>query len=152
MYSKDYGEFGIEERWELQRNCDLALSTQTSLHEAETLQTAEYMIAEGHDMNLQTIESLSTPLVAALKKGKLEIVQYLINLGCNTDICTIDGHSPLHIAVITNNEKSLRTLLNCTNVNRQPIDILGQTLLHNAVQYNHINTLLPLLLAYASND
>jgi ankyrin repeat protein len=110
------------------------------------------MIAQGHDMNLQTKESLSTPLVAALKKGKLEIVHYLISVGCNTDISTVEGDSPLHIAVITNNENALLALLNCSNVNRQPINHLGQTVLHNAVQYNHIRTLLPVLLGYATND
>jgi len=121
------------------------------LHEVTTSKEAQDLIDVGYDINQKTEVTLSTPLVAACKKGRVQVVEYLLEIGCDPNLSTMHGESPLHIAVIINSEQILLALLNRGAI-RNPTNHSGHTLLHACVQTHFVPNLLQLLLQHIDND
>jgi ankyrin repeat protein len=121
------------------------------LHEVTTSEEAQALINIGYDINQRTEVTLSTPLIAACKKGRIEVVKYLLQFGCDSNLATMYGESPLHIAVIINSEQILLALIKSGAITN-PINHSGQTLLLTCVQTHSEPNLLPLLLEYTHND
>jgi len=121
------------------------------LHEVTTSEEAQDLINVGYDFNQKTEVTLSTPLIAACKKGRVEVVKFLLKIGCDPNLATMHGESPLHIAVIMNSEQILLELINCGAITN-PINHSGQTLLLSCVKSHSEPNLLPLLLQYTHND
>ena len=116
------------------------------LHQALTRDKAQFLLEEeGYPINRQTKVTGSTALVQALKEGRDEVADYLLECKCDPNLATIHGDSPLHIAVSTNNKELVIKLIN-SKANPYTVNIYGQTILHKSVHSNHTNNLLPILL------
>jgi ankyrin repeat protein len=155
-YTYCTGDFMSNHDWQSQRISDLTISRETNipidLHEAQTPEDAQRLIHEGYDINQLTEFSQSTPLLAACKQGRVDVVHVLISKSmCDKDLANKYGERPLFIAVITNNKTILRALLN-SGANPYAVNNLFETLLHKSVQLNFTNNLLPILLEHIDNN
>jgi ankyrin repeat protein len=155
-YTYCTGDFMSNHDWQSQRVSDLTISRENNipidLHEAETAEEAERLIHQGYDINQLTVFSQSTPLLAACKQGRVDVVHVLISKSmCDKDFANKYGERPLFIAVITNNKTILRALLN-SGANPYALNNFLETLLHKSVQFNFTNNLLPILLEHIDNN
>ena len=155
-YTYCTGDFMSNHDWQSQRISDLTISREINipidLHEAETAEDAKRLIHQGYDINQLTAFSQSTPLLAACKQGRVDVVHVLISKSmCDKDFANRYGERPLFIAVITNNKTILRALLN-SGANPYALNNFLETLLHKSVQFNFTNNLLPILLEHIDNN
>jgi|GEM_PF-5844634 len=98
------------------------------------------LISEGANINEKINNIGDTPLCLAVREGKVEIAQLLIEKGASLEVRNLDGKTPLHLAV----EKSRKTMVELLLKNRASVDAkvdpksyseqTGYTSLHFAVQ------------------
>ena len=142
--------------WDAEHMNDVIASGENNspiqLHEAKTRDEAKHLIEqEGYPINHLTHVSQSTPLLAACKKSKNDVIQLLLELGCNVNLSNKYGDSPLHIVVSTNNEDALQELLK-KGANPNTTNDDEQTLLHISVGAMHTNNLLSRILDSIDNN
>jgi len=141
-----------QEQWHFDVDASGENNSPIELHQALTRDEAQYLIEkEGYDINKRTRVTMSTALLQALKTGRNDVAEYLLESKCNPDLPSKDGDSPLHIAVSTNNEELVRLLLKY-KANPYAVNTYGQSILHKSVQSNYANNLLPILLQYTQEN
>ncbi|KDO21274.1 TKL protein kinase [Saprolegnia parasitica CBS 223.65] len=63
------------------------------------LDTVDFLLSQGSDVNQRTAQSQGTPLHVAARKGHLAIVQRLLEYGADTSLRDKNGNTPLRIAL-----------------------------------------------------
>lgn len=61
--------------------------------------------------NVDGTSDYGTPLMAAVYKNEIEIVQYLLNSNANVNLADANGTTPLHYAIILRSEPIIRLLI-----------------------------------------
>jgi ankyrin repeat protein len=61
--------------------------------------------------NIDGTSGYGTPLMAAVYKNEIEIVQYLLKSNANVNLADANGTTPLHYAIILRNEPIIKLLM-----------------------------------------
>jgi len=89
------------------RPLDQAITNESSI------QIVKYLIMNGATVNY-TIKSLgqTTPLMLAIKKGNIQLIQLLINAGANTKALDLENQTALDYAIKTGNKEIINLFIN----------------------------------------
>ncbi|KAH6999962.1 ankyrin repeat-containing domain protein [Ilyonectria destructans] len=77
-------------------------------------------------------EKLTFPLLLAIEKGNVDIINQLINAGAKVDDQDIEGFSPLHVAAANKNPEVLRILIQDHHPSITPTLLNGSQPIHSA--------------------
>ncbi len=104
------------------------------------ISAARVLIERGLDVDIESSESLNTPLMNVAKRGTPEVAEFLIAAGADVNRANVAGTTPLYWAAKYNTAAMLDTLLDAgadptARVNEQSSD-LGFAPLDAARKYN----------------
>ena len=78
----------------------------------------------------------SGELCELAKRGSLDLLQLLLQCGCEANAADYDGRRPLHLAASEGNKQIVELLLR-EGANRETLDRWGNTALDDAVRQKH---------------
>lgn len=81
-----------------------------------------------------------TPLLAAARGNKLDIIRWLIDQGANINAKSASGDLAIHFAAQSNSSDALKFCVEILNQDLEVRDALGNTPLLSAVEYGSLNT------------
>uniref|UniRef100_A0A0R3RW21 Neurogenic locus Notch protein n=1 Tax=Elaeophora elaphi TaxID=1147741 RepID=A0A0R3RW21_9BILA len=84
---------------------------------------------------------LDQDLLEAVKRNDIQAVSFLVLNGADVNCSDLDNNTPLHHAVIVNNDQIIRLLLNTHRCNLRAVNVLGQTPLTLTVKFAHVSDL-----------
>lgn len=115
----------------------------------QSVEMVQKLFLNGANINKVNAFSLESPLHIAVTRGRLDLVNILLEYGA--DIGAVDqyGQSPLHLAVRTGHVNIVENLLQ-RGANIDAVDRNGATPLLLAVQHRYVN-LVSILLNYRAN-
>ena len=77
-------------------------------------------------------ENGQTVLLTACTFGHTETVEMLLSKNPDINVCDHQGNSPLHLLCMEGHENLVKTFLSRPEVNTQPVNKMGQSILHKA--------------------
>ncbi len=118
---------------------------QTSLHRADSLEVARYLLAQGVGVNVQDDEG-STPWMEAAKGRELELVKFYLEHGADTNLRDEKGRTLLHLAAASNDAETVKMVL-AAGLSASAQDDEGNTPLHSVAKGIEGGDVVALLLA-----
>lgn len=88
------------------------------------------------ELNLVDFEG-KTPLHIGASNGYVEVLQFLINLGCDPDLVDFNGWTAIHCATINGHLESVNFLLNSCTYAKYAVNKEGKTAFNIAVENGH---------------
>ncbi|KAL3328653.1 hypothetical protein AABB24_036007 [Solanum stoloniferum] len=90
------------------------------------------------DMDLNSIDSQGrTPLHIAAIHGHVEVIQFLVSVGSDTDMLDTQGWTPLHFAAHQGHVEAVGVLLNHSNFAKYVVTKQGKTAYELAIDKGH---------------
>mmetsp|Transcript_32360 Transcript_32360/g.50405 ORF Transcript_32360/g.50405 Transcript_32360/m.50405 type:complete len:334 (-) Transcript_32360:1069-2070(-) len=120
---------------------------QTALHWAETVETAQVLVAAGAKIGWKDPTG-DTPLHWAAEHGNIKVTDYLIAQGGNVNEINHRQETPLHAAAACGQWDVVRTLLE-HNADAKVANASGETAMHIAARTGDLNTVKALVKAGA---
>lgn len=101
----------------------------TPLQRAATPEIVDLLVSGGADLHL--VNEHGNAVLCAIREGRREVAEHLIELGASIDAVNELGHTCLHLAVLAGDPALLRWVLGLVS-NVDPVDEMGFTPLHLA--------------------
>ena len=95
------------------------------------LSISQLLLENGADINIENKEDGQFPIMAAVSKGHVQVLEFLYKSGANIDCLNSSGQSLLHLAVLKSKMDCLNYLLK-QGINMEAVDREGRTALHLA--------------------
>jgi ankyrin repeat protein len=99
----------------------------------ENLALAELLLQHGADINQRSRRNGATSLIHAAIKGRVHMMEFLLEHGSEINIPDFDGRTPLYHALYGGHSDAVR-LLTLRRADYTTIDRVGQSLLHCAAE------------------
>ena len=96
-------------------------------------EVVKFLIDKVHSIN--STSNYGTPLMAAIVKGDIEIIEMLLSRNAATNIADVNGTTAMHYAVMFKNYEAIKLLLEA-NADLEIKDNRGQSALDYAAIYN----------------
>lgn len=116
-----------------------------NLHDVKEIVKTKKLDIDGLD------QDKNTPVIMAAKKGKIEVVMYLLNLGCNIDHVNTFGDDALLVSAINNHIEVVKILIN-SGVNVNKIYNGKKTILHIMSEIADHDTFSDIILKFENYD
>jgi len=96
-------------------------------------EVVKFLIDKVHSIN--STSNYGTPLMAAIVKGDIEIIEMLLSRNAATNIADVNGTTAMHYAVMFKNYEAIKLLVKA-NADLEIKDNRGQSALDYAANYN----------------
>ncbi|KAM0050762.1 putative major sperm protein (MSP) [Helianthus debilis subsp. tardiflorus] len=125
----------------VESNCVVVSDSDRLLHDAANRVDMMEVLCMGYldlDVNLVNGDG-QTPLHVGASYGNVEVLEFLVTLGCDPDVCDYNGWTALHCAAVNGHAKAVDFLLNSCNYVKYAMNKEGKTAFDLAVENGHTN-------------
>ncbi|KAK9057274.1 hypothetical protein SSX86_022109 [Deinandra increscens subsp. villosa] len=128
----------------VESKCEVDHERDRFLHDAASVNRVDMMevLCMGYlDLDVNSIDSESgqTPLHVGAIHGNVEVLQFLITLGGDSDVADHNGSTALHYAAVNGHAEAVDLLLNSCNYVKYAVNTRGKTAFDLAVENGHTN-------------